>query len=204
IDGFSRALIEDFGGTLEPEAARLLGIVRRNSVRMGALMDDLLGFSRLLRQPLNKSRIEPAAIVRRVIEDGAGIRQGRDIGFDVGSLPACEADPSLATRLFAELIGNAVKFTAKTQDARIEIASRFEGGCTIYVVADNGAGFDMAFAGKLFGVFQRLHRAEDFDGNGVGLAIAQRIVHRHGGEIWAKAAPGQGATFCFTFDGRAP
>ena len=204
IDGFSRALIEDFGGKLEPEAARLLDTVRRNAVRMGALMDDLLGFSRLLRQPLAKSRIEPAAIVRRLIEDGAGIRRDRDISFDIGALPACDADPTLATRLFAELIGNAVKFTARTEGARIAIGSREENGRVVYVVADNGAGFDMAFAGKLFGVFQRLHRDEDFDGNGVGLAIAQRIVHRHGGEIWVEAAPGRGATFSFTLSGRAP
>jgi len=204
IDGFSRALIEDFGGELEPEAARLLGTVRRNSMRMGALMDDLLGFSRLLRQPLHKSRIEPAAIVRRVIEEGAGMAQGRDIAFAIGALPPCEADPALATRVFAELIGNAVKFTAKAPGARIEIGSREQDGRTVYVVADNGTGFDMAFAGKLFGVFQRLHRAEDFDGNGVGLAIAQRIVHRHGGEIWTEAAPDQGAIFSFTLEGRTP
>jgi light-regulated signal transduction histidine kinase (bacteriophytochrome) len=204
IDGFSRALIDDFADKLEPEAARLLGVVRRNSVRMGTLMDDLLAFSRLSRQPLDKHRVDPAAIVRRLLDDGSAARAGRDIAIAVGALPPCEADPTLLTRLYAELIDNAIKFTAKTEPARIEIGSGVEDGRTVYTVADNGVGFDMEYAGKLFGVFQRLHRAEDYEGTGVGLAIAQRIVHRHGGEIWAKAGLNDGARFCFTLGARAP
>ncbi len=197
IDGFSRALIEDFADTLEPEAARLLGIVRRNSVRMGRLMDDLLSFSRLLRQPLEKRRVEPAAIVRRILSDGDAKWANRDVAIEVGALPPCDADPALLTRLYVNLIDNAMKFTANTDKPRVEIGSRDEDGRTVYFVADNGVGFDMAHAGKLFGVFQRLHRAEDFDGTGVGLAVAQRIVHRHGGAIWAKAVLGAGASFFF-------
>jgi light-regulated signal transduction histidine kinase (bacteriophytochrome) len=198
IDGFSRALIEDFADKLEPEAARLLGIVRRNSLRMGRLMDDLLTFSRLLRQPLERRRIEPAAIVRRILSDDDAKWANRDVAVELGALPSCEADPALLTRLFANLIDNAMKFTANTDRPRVEIGSRVDEGRTVYFIADNGVGFDMAHAGKLFGVFQRLHRAEDFDGTGVGLAVAQRIVHRHGGEIWATAAPGAGASFFFT------
>jgi light-regulated signal transduction histidine kinase (bacteriophytochrome) len=198
IDGFSRALIEEFSDKLEPEAARLLGIVRRNSLRMGTLMDDLLAFSRLSRQPLVKHRVDPAAIVRRLLDDSGAARAGRDVAIEIGMLPPCEADPTLLTRVYAELIDNAMKFTAKADGARVEIGSRVEGGRAVYVVADNGVGFDMAYASKLFGVFQRLHRAEDFDGTGVGLAIAQRIVHRHGGEMWAEAAPDRGAAFFFT------
>lgn len=204
IDGFSRALIEDFADTLQPEAARLLGIVRRNSVRMGRLMDDLLAFSRLSRQPLEKRRIDPAAIVRRIVDDGSAAWANRDVAIELGPMPACTADPTLVTRLYASLIDNALKFTSAAAKTRIGIGHRVEDGRAAYFVADNGVGFDMAHAGKLFGVFQRLHRAEDFDGTGVGLATAQRIVHRHGGEIWAKASPGAGATFFFTLGEPAP
>jgi light-regulated signal transduction histidine kinase (bacteriophytochrome) len=205
IDGFSRALIEDFEGKLEPEAKRLLDIVRRNSIRMGALMDDLLAFSRLSRQPLDRRKVDPAAIVRRLLNDGTAAREGRDIAIAIGALPpVCEADPALLSRLYDALIDNAVKFTAQTAAARIEIASRVENGRTIYFVADNGVGFDMQYAGKLFGLFQRLHRAEDYEGTGVGLALAQRIVHRHGGAIWAEASLGAGATFSFTLGREAP
>jgi light-regulated signal transduction histidine kinase (bacteriophytochrome) len=200
IDGFSRALIEDFPDKLEPEAKRLLDIVRRNSVRMGVLMDDLLAFSRLSRQPLDRRKVDPAAIVRRLLNDGTAARQGREIAIATGALPICDADPALLTRLYHELIDNAVKFTRTAAAARIEIASRVEAGRTIYFVADNGAGFDMDYAGKLFGTFQRLHRAEDYEGTGVGLAVAQRIVHRHGGEIWAIASRDAGATFSFTLE----
>jgi light-regulated signal transduction histidine kinase (bacteriophytochrome) len=203
IDGFSRALIEDFADKLEPEAARLLGVVRRNSLRMGRLMDDLLGFSRLLRQPLEKHRIEPAAIVRGILADSNAKWANRDVGIELGALPPVDADPALLTQLYANLIDNAMKFTAHADKPRIEIGSTAADGRTVYFIADNGAGFDMAHAGKLFGVFQRLHRAEDFDGNGVGLAVAQRIVHRHGGAIWAKAAPGAGASFFFTLGAAA-
>jgi len=204
IDGFSRALIEDFPQGLEPEAARLLGIVRRNAVRMGALMDGLLAYSRLSRQPLATRNVDPAAIVRRLLDDGAAARAGRDLAIVIGALPMCVADPGLLTRLYAALIDNSVKFTRETPAARLEIGSRIENGRTVYVVADNGVGFDMAYAGKLFGVFQRLHRAEDCDGTGIGLATAQRIVHRHGGAIWATARPNAGATFCFTLGEPAP
>lgn len=198
IDGFSRALLEDFAGKLEPEAARLLGIVRRNSLRMGTLMDDLLAYSRLSRQPLEKRRIEPAAIVRRILSDDAAKWANRAVAIEIGALPACNADPNLLHRLFFALIDNAMKFTAKAENPRIEFGCQTADDCIVYFVADNGVGFDMAHATKLFGLFQRLHRFEDYDGTGTGLAVAQRIVHRHGGAIWAKAEPGAGATFLFT------
>jgi signal transduction histidine kinase len=181
IDGFSRALLEDHTDKLEPEASRLLNVVRRNTVRMGALMDDLLAFSRLSRQPLRKQAVDPAAIVRRVLADGARQRQGRDIAIAVGELPVCQADPALLGQVFANLIDNAVKYTRHRDAARIEIGSRRERDRIVYYVADNGTGFDMAYASKLFGVFQRLHRLEDYDG-----------------AVWADAAPDRGATFFFT------
>ncbi len=198
IDGFSRVLMEDHAGTLEAEAARLLGVVRRNTVRMGNLMDDLLAFSRLSRRPINKRAVAPAAIVTRVLDDGAREREGRDLEIAIGDLPECQADFALLTQVYANLIGNAVKYSSKKAAARIDIGSRQEAGKTVYFVADNGAGFDMAHAAKLFGVFQRLHRADEYDGTGVGLAIVQRILHRHGGAIWAEARVGEGATFFFT------
>lgn len=204
IDGFSRALVEDFAGKLEPEAARLLGIIRRNSLRMGTLMDDLLAYSRLSRQPLEKRRIEPAAIVRGILSDESAKWSNRPMAIDIGALPPCHADPKLLHRLYMALIDNAMKFTGKIRNPRVEIGSQTGDDGTVYFVADNGVGFDLAHAGKLFGLFQRLHRFEDYDGTGTGLAVAQRIVHRHGGAIWAKSKPGAGATFLFTLDGDAP
>lgn len=203
IDGFSRALMEDFADKLEPEAARLLDIVRRNSLRLGALMDDLLAYSRLSRQPMEKRRIEPTAVVRRILSDGGAKWANRAVAIEIDTLPSCEADPKLLHRLYAALIDNAMKFTSEADRPRVTIG-RLEGdGPVTYFVADNGVGFDMAHAGKLFGLFHRLHRAEDYDGTGTGLALAQRIVHRHGGTIWAKAEPGAGATFFFTLGGGA-
>jgi light-regulated signal transduction histidine kinase (bacteriophytochrome) len=204
IDGFSRALVEDFADKLEPEADRLLDIVRRNSLRLGTLMDDLLAYSRLSRQPLEKRRIEPVAIVRRILSDDGARWGNRAVAIEIGELPACEADPRLLHRLYAALIDNAMKFTQKAEDPRITIGSLDGSGPMVYFVADNGVGFDPVHAGKLFGLFQRLHRMEDYDGTGTGLAVAQRIVHRHGGAIWAKAEPGAGATFLFTLAGAAP
>ena len=198
IDGFSRGLVEDYARSLDPEAARLLGVVRRNAIRMGTLMDDLLAFSRLSRQPLSKHTVDPRTIVQRVLDEGARERDGRALEIAVGALPPCQADPRLLTQVYANLIGNAVKYTRKAAPARIVIGSREDAGRTVYFVADNGAGFDMAYAAKLFGVFQRLHRAEEFEGTGVGLAIVQRVVHRHGGTVWAEARPNAGATFFFT------
>jgi light-regulated signal transduction histidine kinase (bacteriophytochrome) len=168
---------------------------------MGTLLDDLLAYSRLSRQPMEKRRIEPAAIVRRILSDDTARRANRAVAIEIGMLPACEADPKLLHRLYAALIDNAMKFTVKTEHPRVTIGSVGGDGPVVYFVADNGVGFDLAHAGKLFGLFQRLHRFEDYDGTGTGLAVAQRIVHRHGGAIWVKAELGAGATFLFTLCG---
>jgi light-regulated signal transduction histidine kinase (bacteriophytochrome) len=129
-------------------------------------------------------------------------QEGRRVDLSVGSLPACDGDPALLKQVFVNLLGNALKFTRKRDVARIEVGCRTGEGECAYFVRDNGVGFDLRYAGKLFGVFQRQHRMEEYEGTGVGLAIVQRIVHRHGGRVWAEAAVDAGATIFFTLEGR--
>jgi light-regulated signal transduction histidine kinase (bacteriophytochrome) len=198
MDGFSRILLEDYSSQLPPEAGRYLRIVRENTQQMGHLIDDLLAFSRLGRQALNKQAIATADLVRQVLADLRAEQEGRYVEIVMGELPPCQADPGLLRQVWMNLLSNALKYTRKCEVARIEIGCQKQDGETVYFVRDNGTGFDMQYADKLFGVFQRLHRTEDYEGTGVGLAIVQRIVHRHGGRVWAEAAPGEGATFCFT------
>lgn len=201
MDGFSRLVVEDYASHLPEEAQRHLRIVRENAQQMGRLIDDLLTFSRLGRQPLKKQRVDVASLVRQTVEDLQHAQEGREVKILIGELPGCEADPSLLKQVFSNLLSNALKFTSARETPRIEVHSRVDGHEPVYVVKDNGVGFDMQYAGKLFGVFQRLHRAEDYEGTGVGLAIVQRIVLRHGGRVWAEAEPDKGATFYFTLGG---
>lgn len=209
IDGFSGILLEDFGPQLPDEAQRYLGMVRANTKQMGQLVDDLLGFARLSRQPLNKQPVAVEGIVRQVLDELRAEQDNRHVEISIGTLPQCQADPVLLKRVYANLIANAFKYTRKREHARIEVSSEQGTGdselptahnppSTVYYVRDNGVGFDMKYVDKLFGVFQRLHRAEDYEGTGVGLAIVQRIIHRHGGRVWAKGEVDQGATFYFT------
>jgi light-regulated signal transduction histidine kinase (bacteriophytochrome) len=198
MDGFSRILIEEYGPQLPAEGKRYLGLVRGNAQQMGHLIEDLLAFSRLSRLPLNKQSVAPGEVVRQVIEDLRAEQDGRNVEVTIGDLPACEADPVLLKQVWVNLLSNAFKFTQKQENAQIEIGSRQTEAECIYFVKDNGVGFDMQYVNKLFGVFQRLHRQEDYEGTGVGLAIVQRIVHRHGGRTWAEAEVGKGATFYFT------
>jgi light-regulated signal transduction histidine kinase (bacteriophytochrome) len=167
---------------------------------MGDFVDGLLAFSRLGRQPLQLRHVDVARIVEQVLEDLAAEREGRRVEIVIGELPPCEADPILLRQVFANLLGNASKYSAERDPSRIEIDGYVsaDAGEIVYSVRDNGVGFDMAYADKLFEVFQRLHRAEEYEGIGIGLALAQRIVHRHGGRIWAESAVDQGAMFAFT------
>ena len=198
IDGFSRILVEDFGEQLPPTAQRYLGLVRSGTRQMGQLVDDLLAFARLSRQPLRKQPIATAELVRQCLNELREAQQGRRLQIGVGDLPSCHADPALLKQVWTNLLSNALKYTRARNPAVIAIdAQRSKGEC-VFFVKDNGVGFDMQYADKLFGVFQRLHRAEEYDGTGVGLAIVQRVVHRHGGLVWAEAAPDKGATFYFT------
>jgi len=204
IDGFSRVLLEEHAPTLPPEAQHYLNAVRRNSQRMGLLIDDLLAFSHLSRQPLNRQLVKPADLVRQCVDELRSEQQGRRVEIAIGDLPACQADPALLKQVWMNLMANALKYTRKQEVAVIAVSSREQAGACVYFVKDNGVGFDMQYADKLFGVFQRLHRPEDYEGTGVGLAIVQRVIHRHGGRVWAEAAVNQGATFYFTFEGATP
>jgi signal transduction histidine kinase len=205
IDGFSRICLEEHAPALPDEAREYLHDIRRNTQHMGRLIDDLLTLSRMSRQPIHQQAVSMTALVRQCLEDLRREREGRRVEVIVGELPDCEGDPSLLKQVWMNLLSNALKYTRPRDPAVIEICCgappQDKGGVQPYCVRDNGVGFDMAYAGKLFGVFQRLHRAEEFEGTGVGLAIVQRIIHRHGGRIWAEAEPGKGATFCFTLGG---
>jgi PAS domain S-box-containing protein len=197
IDGFSRLVEEEYGGRLDDEGRRLLRVVRDSTHKMAQLIDDLLAFSRSARHPLQPSRIDMGALARSVFEElvpGAA-RAGCD--FTVGALPDAMGDAAMMHQVWTNLLANAVKFTRPVSQPRIAIDGRVEGSEVVYTVSDNGVGFDMTYAGKLFGVFQRLHPAREFEGTGVGLALVQRIVHRHGGRVWADGAVGKGATFSF-------
>jgi len=198
INGFSLALLEDYGTTLPPDGQALLARVRENTKRMAQLIDDLLVFSRLGRKPLEMGPVDLASLVQSLVQELRQADPKREIEIVVHSLPATLGDAGLLRQALSNLIENAFKFTRRQPKGRIEIGSRVEGAETVYYVRDNGAGFDMKYASKLFGVFQRLHAESDFEGTGVGLALVQRIVHRHGGRVWAQAAVDQGATFYFT------
>ncbi|RNC72173.1 MAG: histidine kinase [Desulfuromonadales bacterium] len=198
LNGYAHILQEDFGPLLPIEAQGYLDRISGNGTRMAALIDDLLTFSRLSRHPLRRETVDSAAMVQSMLEDMGNERQGRTVRIIIGDLPPCFADPALIRQVFANLLSNAFKYSRKREEARIEVGSFNQEGSVAYFVRDNGDGFDMAYADKLFGVFQRLHRNEDFEGTGVGLAIVHNIVTRHGGRIWAEAAPGAGATFFFT------
>jgi light-regulated signal transduction histidine kinase (bacteriophytochrome) len=162
---------------------------------MGRLIDDLLAFSRLGRQEPSKQVLDMAELAREVVSE---LRNGSTASVRLDALPRARADRALMRQVWVNLVGNALKYSGKRNDAEIEIGGRQETGQNVYWVRDNGVGFDMRYADKLFGVFQRLHRSDEFDGTGVGLAIVQRVVTRHGGRVWAEAKPGQGACFHFS------
>lgn len=195
IDGFSKALVEDFGDTLDPAGHRYLGKIRDAAQRMGALIDDLLALAHLTRAPLRRGDVDATEIVRRIADRLFREAPERSVAFQIQGGVRASADASLLTAVFENLLGNAWKFTSKAKNARIEFGCEPRG---ILYVRDNGAGFDMAYADKLFGAFQRLHSTNEFEGTGIGLATVQRIVHRHGGRVWAEGAVGAGATFYFT------
>jgi PAS domain S-box-containing protein len=201
IDGFSQILLKQYGTLLSGEPRKYLQRVRDNTVQMGHLVDDLLRFSRLGRQSLAKQLVPTGTIVEQVLRDARQQAAGRSVHVSVGYLPPVWGDAALLKQVFMNLIDNAFKYTRLRDDAVVEIGSRKIGDEQVFLVRDNGVGFDMQYADKMFDVFQRLHRAEDFAGTGVGLAIVQRIVQRHGGRVWAEAAIDQGATFYFTTEG---
>ncbi|MBK9924183.1 MAG: substrate-binding domain-containing protein [Anaerolineales bacterium] len=198
IDGFSRMLMDDHASVLPTEVVRLLGIIRNNTHQMGRLIDDLLTFSRLSRQPVNKQVVNTVDLVKQVMETLQIDAEKRKVEIKIEELPICQGDPILLKQVWMNLVSNAVKFTRERDIAQIQIGCIQENGEQVFFVKDNGAGFDMRYANKLFGVFQRLHHSDKFEGTGVGLAIVQRIILRHEGRIWVEAEPNVGATFFFT------
>jgi len=201
VDGYARMLEEDYASTLDAEGNRLLAAVRANSHRMGQLIDDLLAFSRLGRAALRTQPVEMTHLVQQIIEELRADTAGRRIKFAIGALGSVDVDPALFKHALTNLLSNAIKFTRDSDPAEVEIGcdeANSAGESAVYFVKDNGAGFDMKYYDKLFGVFQRLHSSAEFPGTGVGLAIVQRVLNRHGGRVWADATPGQGATFFFT------
>jgi PAS domain S-box-containing protein len=202
IDGYTYILLHEHQPEMTGSAVRYLDQISQNARRMARLIDDLLNFSRTGRQALTIREIDPAVHVAEVLDDLAGERQGRDVKVTVGGLAPCRADPALLKQVFANLIGNALKFTRNREVAEIEIGSNDEDGVPVYYVRDNGVGFDQKYAKTLFQVFHRLHDAREYEGTGVGLAIVQRIIERHGGKIWVESELDQGTTFFFTLSER--
>jgi len=203
VDGYALALEESHASELDAEGRRLLGVVRASSQLMGRLIDALLDFARLGREPLRTRSVELDELVNQTIDELRSGLGGRTVDFVIGKLGTAVADPALLKQVLANLLGNAVKFTRDKNPAVVEIGRRKEaepGDANVYYVKDNGAGFDMRYSDKLFGVFQRLHRAEEYEGTGVGLSIVQRVITRHGGRVWADSRPGEGATFYFTLE----
>jgi PAS domain S-box-containing protein len=198
IDGYSRILLEECLDTLDDEHRRHLQLVTENARRMGKLIDDLLEFSRMGRTALQLADVDMRAIAVAVLGQFATQYPQRKILGSVGPLPAAWADSALIRQVLVNLLDNAVKYTRPRPVAIIEVGGRTDGVETLYWVRDNGVGFEMDYVHKLFGVFQRLHGREEFEGTGVGLALVQRIIQRHGGRVWAEGAVDQGATFTFT------
>ncbi len=205
VRGFAELLVGRADG-FSAEDRRCLEMVHRGACEMDQLIDSLLAFSRVGHKAPERRPIDLERLARDVFEDLSGDRRGRAVEFTVRSLPAASGDPVLVRQVLVNLIANALKFTRPRDPARVEVGATAPagGGAVVYFVRDNGVGFDMKHADRLFGVFQRLYHAQEFEGTGVGLAMVRRIVERHGGQIWAEAAEDKGATFFFTLppDGR--
>lgn len=198
IDGFSHILLDDCADKLDAEGVRVLEVIRSNTRNMSRLIDDLLAFSRLGRKPIERSEIDMAHLVDDVFVHLDPVSPAQTLRFNVETLPPTHGDAALIRQVWMNLLSNALKYSRKTKAPTVNVGSYAQNGDNVYFVKDNGAGFDMKYADKLFGVFQRLHKAEDFEGTGVGLAIVQRIIQRHNGRIWAEAQVNEGATFFFS------
>ncbi len=198
VDGFCQMFISDFGAGIPPEGRRILDKACAGAARMNQLIDDLLRFARFSRQPLQMRPVQMNALVRHVVGTFEDQLRGRSVHLQVAELQDCVADGSLLEQVLTNLLSNALKFTAARPHAHIEIGTSRGAADQTYFVRDNGVGFDMKYADRLFGVFQRLHSQSEFEGTGIGLSIVHRIVRRHGGKTWAESAPQEGATFYFS------
>jgi len=204
LEGFAGLLLRRVGTDLDETAARYLHAIADSAAKMNRLIEDLLAFSRTSRAEVRSQRVELPPLIREVQQELAPATQNRRIVWTIGVLPAVEADPGLMRVMLTNLLSNAIKFTASRTEACIEVGANTANGDALIFVRDNGVGFDPQYSDKLFGVFQRLHREEEFEGTGIGLATVRRIVHRHGGRIWAEGKVGCGATFYFTLKLAAP
>lgn len=198
LDGFSRALIEDYGRILDSTANEYLERIRLAAQRMGQLIDDLLQLSRLTRQPMNSQTVDLSALAATIVSEFRKSADGRQVEVTIAPGMVAQGDSRLLAVALQNLIGNAWKYTSRKPAAHVHVGVRHDDLTPVFFVKDDGAGFEMEYAGRLFGAFQRLHTAEEFEGTGIGLATVQRIVHRHGGRVWAEAAIDCGATFYFT------
>ncbi len=198
IAGFSRILLEEYGGKLDAGGKRYLDIIQNDTRRMGKLIDDILALSRLGRKDLRRGRFKMENLAQAVFKKLLELEPERKMEFRVSSMPTAWGDRDMLRQVVMNLLANAFKFTREKEDAVIEVSGWTEGQENVYCIRDNGVGFEMEYAGKLFGVFQRLHSEEQFEGTGVGLAIVERIIHRHGGRVWGEGKPGAGAAFWFS------
>ena len=198
VDGFSKALLDEYGEELDDDGRHYLQRLRAGAVRMGNLIDEILQLSRLSRHPFERAPVDLSAVAREVVQDLTEAQPNREVQVEIEDGLLAQADPALAESVLQNLLANAYKFTSKTEAPRICFGAAEQDGVPVYFVTDNGAGFDMAHAERLFRPFHRLHRETEFPGDGIGLATVLRAVHRHGGVIWAHGAVNEGATFHFS------
>ena len=204
ISGYSQIVLEDYGDKLDGDGKKYLDVVVKNASKMGTLIDDLLTFSRLGKQNLSQVMLNMNNLVENVVRDLSHLQREGDTEINIETLENVEGDSSMIKQVFINLISNALKYSAKKDKSIINIGSYKEKNVVVFFVKDNGAGFDMKYYDKLFGVFQRLHNSSEFEGTGVGLALVDRIVKRHEGKVWADAKPGEGATFYFSIPVKHP
>ena len=197
LAGFSKLLQEEYTANLDETARHYVRVIQKDAKNMGELVDGLLDMGRLGRQPLAPRRTDLNALAHGVISDLQTECAGREVEWRVGQLHVVNCDPTLMKQVFINLLSNALKYTSRREHTVIELSQTLSPGKSVICVRDNGAGFDQRYAHKLFGVFQRLHRAEEFEGTGIGLATVQHIIRRHGGHIWAEGEVDKGATFSF-------
>lgn len=198
INGFVSILLEDYYSKLDDEGKRICNIIQSNALKMGQLIDDLLSFSRLVRSEIKNSNIDMKYMVKQTVAELSSQQKITNINLSIGEIPQAMGDPSMIRQVWINLISNAIKYSSLNEQIDIQIGATINDNEIIYFIKDNGIGFDMNYANKLFGVFQRLHNRKEFEGTGVGLAIVQRIIHRHNGRVWAESELGNGSTFYFT------
>ena len=198
IDGFSRFVLEDYGKKLDPEGKRLIGLIRNNTQKMDQLIIDILALSRVTRSEFKVSKIDMTKMAMSMFNEAASPEMRQKLKIFIDELPEVDADPTYIKQVWLNLISNAIKFSSRKKKPEIKIGGYTENGFHIYYVKDNGAGFNPEYSQKLFAVFQRLHNTDEFEGTGVGLAIVQRIIHRHGGKVWAEGIEGKSAIFYFS------